>query len=132
MRSDHAAGTTSSPSPLEGEGRGGGYTTRWHRVASLADLEDGKPFPVTIDDVRIALYRIAGVIHAVGDVCTHEYVLLSGGTLAGGVITCPLHGARFDVATGRCLAGPATVDLATYEVRLDGTAILIGGAPARR
>jgi 3-phenylpropionate/trans-cinnamate dioxygenase ferredoxin subunit len=112
-----------------GEGREGApaprAALRWHRVATLADLHDGAPVSVTIDDVAIALYRIAGRVHAVSDICTHEYVRLSGGTLAGGAITCPLHGARFDVATGHCLARPAERDLATYAVRLDGDAILI-------
>ena len=102
---------------------------RWHRVATLADLRDGEPFPVTVDDVALALYRIAGAIHAVSDICTHEYVRLSGGSFDGGAITCPLHGARFDVATGRCLARPAARDLATYAVRLDGEAIWIRSVP---
>jgi 3-phenylpropionate/trans-cinnamate dioxygenase ferredoxin subunit len=119
-----------TPSPLAGEGRGGGYA--WHRVATLADLKDGEPFPVTVDDVRIALYRIDGAVHAIADICSHEYVRLSGGAFDGSAITCPLHGARFDVATGSCLAGPATDDLATYKVRLDGNEILIGCAPAER
>jgi nitrite reductase/ring-hydroxylating ferredoxin subunit len=112
-----------------GEGREGASAPRaalrWHRVATLADLCDGEPFPVTIDDVAIALYRIAGAVHAVSDICSHEYVRLSGGVLEGAVIVCPLHGARFDVATGRCLARPAERDLATYAVRLDGNEILI-------
>jgi 3-phenylpropionate/trans-cinnamate dioxygenase ferredoxin subunit len=102
------------------------HAVSWHRVATVADLRDGVPHCVTIDDVAIALYRVAGAIHAVSDICTHEYVRLSGGAFDGRTITCPLHQARFDVATGRCLARPAERDLAIYAVRLDGDAILIG------
>jgi nitrite reductase/ring-hydroxylating ferredoxin subunit len=97
----------------------------WRRVAALADIEDRKPFPVTIDDVALALYRVNGVVHAVSDICSHEYVRLSGGVLAGAVIECPLHRSRFDVATGRCLARPAEHDLATYDVRVDGDAVFV-------
>jgi nitrite reductase/ring-hydroxylating ferredoxin subunit len=95
----------------------------WRRVAALADLVEGVPLAVMVDDVAIALYRVDGAVHAVSDVCTHEYVRLSGGALAGRVIECPLHRARFDVVTGRCLARPAAADLATYAVRVDADAV---------
>ena len=97
----------------------------WRRVADLADLHDGTPYPITIDDTRLALYRIGGAVHAVSDICTHEYVRLSAGALVGTVIECPFHHARFDVATGRCLARPAVDDLATYPVRIDGGAVFV-------
>jgi 3-phenylpropionate/trans-cinnamate dioxygenase ferredoxin subunit len=98
---------------------------RWHRVANIADLVDGAPYPVTVDDTAIALYQIEGALYAVSDICTHEYVRLSGGALDGTTITCPLHHACFDIATGRCLARPAETDLAIYPVRRDGNAILV-------
>jgi 3-phenylpropionate/trans-cinnamate dioxygenase ferredoxin subunit len=104
--------------------------TTWRRVAALGDIEDGKPFPVTIDDVAIALYRVNGAVHAIADICSHEYVRLSGGALADTVIECPLHRARFDVTTGRCLARPAEHDLATYDVRVDGQAVFVRVAAA--
>jgi nitrite reductase/ring-hydroxylating ferredoxin subunit len=34
------------------------------------------------------------------------------------VIECALHGAQFDVRTGRVLEAPATDDLGLYEVRV--------------
>jgi nitrite reductase/ring-hydroxylating ferredoxin subunit len=97
----------------------------WHRVATLAELRGSAPLAVTVDDVALALYRVDGAVHAVSDVCTHEYVRLSGGALSGRVIECPLHHARFDVVTGRCLARPATTDLATYAVRVDGEGVWV-------
>ena len=99
--------------------------TSWRRVADLRALPDGAPYPVTLDDTRLALYRIGDAVHAVGDVCTHEYVRLSGGAFAGCVIECPLHHARFDVVTGRCLARPAATDLATYPVRVDDDTVWV-------
>jgi nitrite reductase/ring-hydroxylating ferredoxin subunit len=101
------------------------HAGRWHEVARLTDVGDGEPYPITVDDTAIALYRVAGTIHAVSDICTHEYVRLSDGALDGAAITCPLHHARFDVTTGRCLARPADRDLATYPVRVDGATVLI-------
>ncbi len=101
----------------------------WRRVAALADIEDGKPFPVSLDDVPLALYRVDGALHAVADVCSHEYVRLSGGALTGAIVECPLHHARFDVTTGRCVARPAERGLATYPVRIEGDAVLVATEP---
>ena len=109
-----------TPETTEGWG-----APRWRRVAKLADIVDGKPYAIAVDDTRIALYRIAGAIHAVSDICTHEYVRLSDGAFDGAVIECPLHHARFDAATGRCLALPATRDLARHAVRVEGDAVLV-------
>ena len=93
--------------------------TEWRRVASSADVRDGEAFPVDLDGTPIALYRVDGKIHAIADVCTHEYAVLSQGFVEEGTIECPLHAAQFDIATGECLCGPATQDLRTYEVRLE-------------
>ena len=92
----------------------------WQRVAALADLADDTALAVKLGNRRIALYRFDGTVHALDDVCTHALALLSQGFIENGAVECPLHGARFDIATGRCLSPPATVDLRTYEVRIEG------------
>jgi nitrite reductase/ring-hydroxylating ferredoxin subunit len=98
---------------------------RWQRVAARADLSDDAALPVKLGDTPIALYLLDGEVHAIDDVCTHEFALLSQGFIDGGAIECPLHQARFCIATGRCLAPPATVDLRTYVVRVEGEDILV-------
>ncbi len=99
--------------------------SNWHRVASTAELRDGEGLPVDLAGTAIALYRVDGKVHAIDDVCTHEYAVLSQGFVEGGSIECPLHAAQFDIATGECLCGPATQDLRTYEVRIDGDDIYV-------
>jgi 3-phenylpropionate/trans-cinnamate dioxygenase ferredoxin subunit len=39
-------------------------------------------------------------------VCPHEDVDLTGGDLDGCILTCPGHGYRFDLPSGRCLHDP--------------------------
>jgi NAD(P)H-dependent nitrite reductase small subunit len=97
----------------------------WQRVAALADLAADAAFPAKLGNRRIALYRLAGKVHALDDVCTHALALLSQGFIEGRAVECPLHGARFDIATGRCLSPPATVDLRTYEVRVEGDEVFV-------
>ena len=97
----------------------------WVRVAALADLGEGAAFPAKLGNRPIALYRLDGDIHAIDDVCTHALALLSQGFIEDGAVECPLHGARFDIATGRCLAPPATVDLRVYPVRTEGDDVYV-------
>ena len=97
----------------------------WLCVAALAELADGAPLAVKLGHTPIALYRLDGHIYALDDVCPHEFALLSQGFVEGGVIECPLHQARFEIATGRCLSGPTTVDLRTYAVRVDAGEVFV-------
>ncbi len=101
----------------------------WCRVAALSELADDAALPVRLGDVPIALYRLNGQVHAIDDVCTHEFALLSQGFVEHGAIECPLHQARFDIVTGRCLAPPATVDLRRYAVRIDGDDVYVCARP---
>jgi nitrite reductase/ring-hydroxylating ferredoxin subunit len=53
-----------------------------------------------------------------------KIVVVGGSGLIGSrnasTVTCPLHGAQFDVWTGAVLRGPATDPLNTYTVTVDG------------
>ena len=97
----------------------------WQRLASASEIREGTPFPVELDGNPIALYRVGDRIHALDDMCTHEFALLSEGFVEGGTIECPLHAAQFEIATGRCLCGPAAEDLRSYEVRLEGDDVFV-------
>jgi nitrite reductase/ring-hydroxylating ferredoxin subunit len=45
---------------------------------------------------------------------------LSEGELDGATVTCPYHGAQFNVCTGEVLRGPAKEPLKTYRVVVEG------------
>lgn len=97
----------------------------WTRVASRAEIKQGTLLATQLGDDPIALIEIDGSVYAVSDTCTHEFALLSEGFLEENEIECPLHAARFDVRTGRCLAGPASVDLDAYEVKIEGDDVYV-------
>lgn len=101
----------------------------WFRIATFSQLKDGEAFPAQLGDTPIALYRLNGRIYAIDDVCTHEYALLSQGFIEDCAIECPLHQAKFDIATGKCLAPPATVDLNCYAVRIEDEEVYVSIAP---
>ena len=102
----------------------------WRRVASRAEVKPGLMFSAQLGGESIALTEIDGQIYAISDTCTHEFALLSEGFLEGEEIECPLHQARFDVRSGKCLIGPAALDLVTYEVKVEGDDVFVRpGAP---
>ncbi len=97
----------------------------WHRACRRADLKDGEPVGVKLADTSVGVFLVDGACHAVHDVCTHEYALLSQGYQDGATVECPLHAAKFDVVTGKCLAGPAHEDVAVYPVKLEGDDVFV-------
>lgn len=98
---------------------------RWRIACRHRDVKDGEPQTVKLDGVSIGVYRVGDAFHAVHDVCTHEFALLSQGYQEGDVIECPLHQARFNVVTGKCLGPLAKTDLAVFPVKLDGDDLLV-------
>jgi len=88
-------------------------------VISMTALADGEMVACSVDGVDVLLCRVAGQHYAVSNHCSHARQALAAGRLKGYVVSCPLHGARFDVRDGRCLAAPATQPISTYEVMLE-------------
>jgi nitrite reductase/ring-hydroxylating ferredoxin subunit len=95
------------------------------KVAELEDLDEGELMGVEVDGEPICLAKVDGVVYACTDNCTHISGPLNEGDLDGEVLTCPWHGAQFNVRTGKVLRGPARQDILTYPVRVEGESILI-------
>ena len=90
-------------------------------VAQVSDLPNGERLYLTIDELSIVVFNIAGEYFAIADLCSHDNGPLGDGDLDGMQIICPRHGARFDIRTGKVLSLPAIVNIPAYPVRvLDG------------
>lgn len=98
----------------------------WHDTLRLVHLEESIPRDVQLGSRSLVLVKVGETIHALDGICTHAFALLSDGFVEGGAIECPLHAARFDLATGRVLDGPAETNLKTYPVRLYGDVVQVG------
>jgi len=75
---------------------------------------------VDAEGQRRALFNIAGTFYAIDDTCTHEGGPLCEGMVVGTEVTCPWHGAVFDVTSGTVLAKPAPRHVARNQVRFTG------------
>ena len=98
-----------------------------HSVAQLADLPPGSALQVVVDGRQIGIFNCGGAIYAADNVCTHAYAELHEGYIDSDdcSIECPLHGARFDLASGRVLSLPASVPLQVYRVSVEDETILV-------
>ena len=88
-------------------------------------MPPGKAITVDVEGLRIALFNIGGTYYAIDDTCPHAGASLAEGDVSGITVECPLHSARFDLATGRVLSPPADNDVAAYKVLVAGDEIQI-------
>ncbi|MGE4372495.1 MAG: 3-phenylpropionate/cinnamic acid dioxygenase ferredoxin subunit [Xanthobacter sp.] len=89
-------------------------------VCSKADLPPGESCRVETSPA-IAVFNMDGEFYALADLCTHGNASMSEGYLEDDcTVECPVHTARFCLKTGKALTQPATIDLATYDVVVEG------------
>lgn len=93
-------------------------------VGKLSDLAPGSSKVVDVNGKALALFNVAGVVHAMDNACRHRGGPLGEGVLEGDVVTCPWHMWEYNVRTGELVTNP-TVKLATYDVQVEGDEIKV-------
>lgn len=89
----------------------------FHPVIPEAEFPEEGKAAIRLAGWSVLVLRVEDGYRAVNDRCTHQAALLSPGRVRRGAIMCPLHGARFEAATGRCIGG-AYADLRTFPLRI--------------
>ncbi len=97
----------------------------FERVAAAADVPTGKMIGVKANGKTVLIANVAGKLHAIADSCTHAHCALSRGTLEGAAVTCPCHSSKFDVRTGKVIAGPAKLNELAFNVKVEGKQIFV-------
>lgn len=100
----------------------------WERVADADEVPPNGRKSIFVDDTPALLVRIADEYFAIEDICTHDGQPLTEGPIANGEITCPRHGARFDLRTGKPTCMPATEPVRTFAVRVEPDGIYASDA----
>ncbi len=95
------------------------------KIAKTSDLVPGSCKVVEAEGETIALLNVEGTFYAIGNTCPHRGGPLGEGSLEGNTVTCPWHGAQFNVTTGEVLAPPAATGVKSYPVRVEGEDVLI-------
>lgn len=94
-------------------------------VLRMAELGEGQATAVQVNGVHVLVCQVEGQYYAVHAQCPHARQSLASGRLRGHEIVCPLHGARFDVRTGACTAGPAQQPIQRFPVTLEGGKVCV-------
>lgn len=98
---------------------------KWVAVAEKSALAPESAVGVVVGDIDIAIYLIGGELYATDNICPHAYGYLNHGYVEDDKIECPLHGARFEIKTGKGVDGPFCEDLKTFAVRIVGEEIQV-------
>jgi nitrite reductase (NADH) small subunit len=94
----------------------------WVTVARLADLGDRRRTLVYVAGTEIALFQVDACMFAINNRCPHRGGPLIRGFVEGSAVRCPMHGWRYELATGES-ERPARATV--YPVRVDGDRISV-------
>ncbi len=100
--------------------------SKWHKVAELDDLAEGRVKAVSCGRENICLTRHNGDWGALANACPHQGGPLGEGSIEGGLLRCPWHGWDFDPLTGKPPGGyDDGVPTYPLQVRDDGVYVEI-------
>jgi nitrite reductase/ring-hydroxylating ferredoxin subunit/uncharacterized membrane protein len=91
--------------------------TDWTPAADAAQLTEGRPTRVVVDDTPVLLVRRGENTYAIHDRCSHSGCSHSEGEVEGDEIVCACHGSRFSLRDGGLINGPATTGQPAFQVR---------------
>lgn len=117
-----------------------------HEIGRLEDFPEGRGTSVTVQGVKLAVFRLDGEVYAVGDNCPHKNLPLHpageprfisdevrekyGGEATRGkvdaetaTIRCPWHYMEWDLETG--CNEPTGRCIPTYDVTIEDGAVLV-------
>ena len=95
-------------------------------VARVTDIPVGKMKGAEFEGKRILIANVGGEFFAMGAVCAHMGGRLDLGSLEGNVVTCPRHGSKWDVKTGRLVKFSRQLpDEPVFKVKVLGGEIFV-------
>ncbi|MFC1917608.1 Rieske (2Fe-2S) protein [Chloroflexota bacterium] len=108
------------------------------QVAKTSEIPVNSTREFTVVGHEILVAHVGDAYYAANNRCPHVGAKLAGGKLEGTVITCSLHGSKFDLRNGKVIRWtdyPAPLrilsklfklskPLKTYEVKVEGEQIL--------
>lgn len=97
----------------------------WLEVAKEDDFPN-KVQCIDHDGIRIAVFKLDDGFYAINDECSHDEASLAEGDIVKDcIIECPLHGAQFDIKTGKNLAFPAVVPVDAYQTKVENGVVYV-------
>jgi nitrite reductase/ring-hydroxylating ferredoxin subunit len=95
-------------------------------VGKAADIQPGKMVSVQAGGKEILVANVEGKYYAMNNICNHAGANLHEGELSGKELTCPWHGAKWDVTNGQVIWFPAKLKPEeTYKVNVEGDTVYV-------
>ncbi len=102
------------------------FSKKWIEVAKVSEFDTDDRKQVELDeDTLVGIFKVDGEFFAVNSICSHQHVSLMNGAVDDHQVICPLHGARFDLRTGKNMCLPAVRPIASYPLKVENGAIFI-------
>jgi 3-phenylpropionate/trans-cinnamate dioxygenase ferredoxin subunit len=92
-------------------------------VISESEIPVGTQKALRVAGERLLLLRTEHALYAVENLCSHALLPLEGCRISGGVLTCPHHGARFELQSGRSLSILTKKPLRTFATRIQDSMV---------
>jgi nitrite reductase/ring-hydroxylating ferredoxin subunit/Fe-S cluster biogenesis protein NfuA len=89
----------------------------WIPVCALSEVPESRLRAFEISGQKLVLFRRGPAVTCFQNACAHLGLEIDAGAVEDGVVTCPHHGFRYDLASGECLTTP--------EVRLQAHAVRV-------
>jgi nitrite reductase/ring-hydroxylating ferredoxin subunit/DMSO/TMAO reductase YedYZ heme-binding membrane subunit len=97
-------------------------------ACAVADIPENRARVVCLSGERVAIFKYAGKISAVSNVCQHQNGPLGEGKIVSGCITCPWHGYQYVPETGSS-PPPFVENIPTFNVRVKNGRVLVDPKP---
>lgn len=98
---------------------------KWLEVGKETDFTENV-MTVDYDGETIAIFKLEDGYYAINDECSHAEASLSEGDIVENCqIECPLHGAKFDIKTGKNLSFPAVVPVDAYLTKVENGIVFV-------
>ncbi len=94
-------------------------------VADITDIDLNQSQSIDLNGSDILICHTNNGIFAIEDRCSHADIPLCGGQIIDNFISCPIHGAVFDLTDGSVQSPPAFEDIKTFQVKIEGTSISV-------
>jgi 3-phenylpropionate/trans-cinnamate dioxygenase ferredoxin subunit len=111
---------------------GGRLDFGYFYASKTSEVEKNKLKKVTVEGLDILIVNFEDNFYAIDALCSHYGGDHSEGTLQGNILTCPVHGAKFDVTNGHVVSAPTEPldrpnieNLTSYPLKIENQDIYI-------